>query len=454
METKGKIISLFLELVGRHVPLGQARLATLGGWGMEAEEWQKAGVLPENGWLIERNKDLRRKLIRRFRYRILNQLRALPQFLAGCETDEASVDAFHLDLCGMLSDSAISDFTPVLPLVLKGRGRCLAITIADARRNTVLEEWPEFLSRAHKLFGRKARTVFDRLMEQQKLIPVNPDAPALFKPFDPEKAAKREFGLLIELAELLFACGVPWALEEMRRYVYVSHHRSGSCRMRTYFFRMDNKPARWPAANLINTWTNSPLFFANRGTFHEVVAQAPALISAKPKLTAKPIVKGKTTMKAPNASRLAALAHALGGPEEAEYEALVMKSRKLEEFQRLLESASAADPNTAAAIDAPARPKKFVKRGRQWRGFSKQEQIEWLLKALELKASSNGDWPKIWQDHIASEFERCSPSLIRSMHSVFARANGKFRPKFQARIQQAFGQNAQPYLDRLAALPV
>jgi hypothetical protein len=221
--TKEQVIRFFLAFLSRYVPLGQAQLATLGGRGIEAGIWSELGVPSEHGWLIERSRERGGKLIRGHHYQIHNQLGTFDRILAGFGMDHAFIDGFHLDLCGTLSDNAIADFAPVVPLVLASKGRCLAITVADARRNLVLEQWPKFQKRGRKLFGKqKADDFYEQITAFQRNVPIKKDQPAFIKPFDPVKASRREFGLLVEFAELLSEQKLPWIPVAVERYIYCS----------------------------------------------------------------------------------------------------------------------------------------------------------------------------------------------------------------------------------------
>src|SRR6185437_5973807 len=144
-------------------------------------------------------------------------------------------DGFHLDLCGTFDGDMVRDFSPIVPLVQKGRGRCLAITVADARRNKALEQWPEVRRHGRRYFGKSANALYERITEQQQRLPVNKNLPAFMQQFDPEKAAKREFALLVAVTELLKKATATFPTE-VERYIYVSRYGKTPFRMRTYFF--------------------------------------------------------------------------------------------------------------------------------------------------------------------------------------------------------------------------
>ncbi len=148
-KTKRLVLRRFMAFLKAFMPLKEAHVATLGGRGVEPAVWKKLGI--EHGWLIERRRESSRNLIVEHRgYKLVNQLSSFPHILAGIGKD--SVDSFHLDLDGTFTDKVISNFKPALELVLAGRGRCVAVTVADARWNNALNEQAEYARRAKLLF--------------------------------------------------------------------------------------------------------------------------------------------------------------------------------------------------------------------------------------------------------------------------------------------------------------
>lgn len=444
---KGQVIRLFLQFIARFVPLEKAQIATLGGRGFEANIWKESNIPPENGWLIEHSRELGGKLINTHRYRTQNQLGTFSRIMAGFGEDRAFVDAFHLDLCGTLSDKAIFDFASVLPLVLKSKGRCLAITVADQRRNLVLEQWPEFQVRGKKLFGKQAEVFFNQLANIQQSIPIKKDTPTFIKPFDSIKATKREFGLLVELAELLHIQSLPWSPMTIERYVYVSRFQGRPFRMRTYFFRFGSKKLRGEIPTFAQTWAKSQLFFANGSEFKEI--KTPTVGATKEE-------KEITTM---TTSKLAALVSLLGGVFETEYNTLLTKSQKLDTIFQALKGVSEGNvENPQPVQEVPAvetepasRPRKAKK---NWDDLDDREQVAWKIKALELRAASkNGHWENgAWKDLLKEDFGHFDQKLSKSLRAALAHTSGGFRDMFVARIEKVFGGEAKPYLDRLAKI--
>jgi hypothetical protein len=451
--TKEQVIRLFLAFLSRHVPIGQAQLATLGGHGLEAKIWFELGVPSGHGWLIERSRERGGKLIRGHRYQMHNQLGTFDRILAGHGADRTFIDGFHLDLCGTLCNTAIENFSPVVPLVLASTGRCLAITVADARRNLVLEQWPDFQKRARRLFGsQQSEGIYRRIVAYQQRVPVRKDQPAFIKPFDPTKAAQREFGLLVELTELLRKQKLSWIPVAVERYIYVSRYQRRPFRMRTYFFHFGERMAQSSELAFAEAWITSKLSFANGDGFHEV--EAPPVGTTIQQKIKKGVEKTVMTE-----TKLIDLSGYVAVPR-SEYEQLVADSQQLSAFRALLQGAKnsipAQDDSTpnhhpSPTSDVPQSRKRRTKK--QWDDLTDQEQIEWQLKALELKAEMGGAWKNgSWEKLLKQDFGHHDAGISGSCRAALARTNGNFRQMFEARIQKVFGDQAKSYLDRFAKL--
>jgi len=459
--TKAQVIRSFLMFLAQYVPVGQARLATLGGRGLEEKIWSELGIPFGHGWLIERSRKLGGKLIANHRYQTHNQLGTFSRILAGHGADRAFIDGFHLDLCGTLCDDSIANFAPVVPLILSSSGRCLAITVADARRNLALEQWPDFQERAAKLFGRGAsEDIYYRIEAYQKRVPIRKDQPAFIKPFDPTKGAQREFGLLVELTELLHRQKLPWIPVAVERYVYVSRYQRRPFRMRSYFFRFGEQAAKSSELAFANAWITSKLSFANGDAFREVKAPSILGIPITAPVTPigqQPTTKGETVMT-DRPSRLKELVGVLGGAEEAEYNQLLTDSLQLRKFHELLTGSKGstegiAEPNSASPPTPDAPPQRRRRAKKTWEDLTDAEQIQWQLKALELKAEMGGHWKNgAWEKLLKQDFGYYNSELGGSLRAALARTNGGFRKMFETRIKTVFGDQAKQYIDRLAKL--
>lgn len=435
---KEQTIRLFLSFVSRFIPLKEAKFATLGGRGLEAKIWKDFGIPPENGWLIERGHETGQKLIVNHCYKTQNQLGTFSKILAGYDNSCRFIDAFHLDLCGTLSNQAMVDFAPVLPVILKSNGRCLAITVADARRNLILEQWPSFQKRAKKLFGKQTEDIYSRLRIKQQSIPVNKNISSFIKPFDVEKATRREFGLLVELTELLKVCGLSWIPVEIKRYVYVSRYKNRPFRMRTYFFHFQDKNYKNPQMVFANAWANSELFFANTAQFQKIEAFIGTIL---------------TPEREENMSlTMIDLSGHVAVPKD-ELDRLIAKSQQLDAIMQAL-----GKPAELASFDSP-KMEEVIPNGssrkvrKNWENLSDREQIVWQVKALEKRVSGKGHWQNgDWEEMLKRDFGYYNKKLGRSCRAALARTNGKFREMFKARVEKVFGSEAKPYLDRLAKI--
>jgi len=455
--TKEQVIRLFLTFLARYVPLGQAQLATLGGRGLEARIWSELGIPSEHGWLIERNREREGKLITGHRYQIHNQLGTFDRIFAGLGADHAGVDGFHLDLCGTFCNDAIANFAPVVPLVLASKGRCFAITVADARRNLVLEEWPSFQKRGARLFGTAdSEDIYDWIEDCQRQVPVKKDQPSFIKPFDPVKAAKREFGLLVELTELLRKQKLPWIPVAVERYIYVGRFlKRPPFRMRTYFFRFGEKSMRSPEYAFAQAWIRSKLSFANGDAFHEVGAPPSVGTTRKqstPKKERKEVIAVEQKTNLIDLTGFVAV-------RRAEYDQLLADSKHLDALRKLFNGATNSplaptpvQPDPTPNPESPQSRKRRTKK--HWHDLTDQEQIEWQLKALELKAKvGDEDWKNGAREKlIKQDFGYYDADISGSCRAALARTGGDFREMFATRIEKVFGDQAKSYLDRLAKL--
>lgn len=235
--TKERVLETFLAFVGRHGRMKRVRVATMGGTGREAQLWQRAGIPGDNGWLIERARNRSEALLGSdLPYRVTANLSTLARVFASVYGAEVGLDALHLDLCGTL-EAQVDAIRPALPLLFKDAAgaRCLAITVADARRNASLEDFRAVWYRSFSLIGAKnAQAFLAALKAEQRAMPPSERGPRQ-SGLNPEKAARREFGLFVELGELLRT--FPYLPETMARYAYVSRTSGSPFRMRTYVFR-------------------------------------------------------------------------------------------------------------------------------------------------------------------------------------------------------------------------
>jgi hypothetical protein len=153
----------------------------------------------------------------------------------------AAVDFFHLDLCGTLEGS-YELIRKVLPLVLASQGRCLAVTVADQRRNISHENFKPVFIEGKRQFGKLAAEGLLRTLKvESKELATYLEGEVLH-----EGIARREYGFFVHLAKVLGNTRI----EQMVRYMYHSEvgDRNTSFRMRTYMFRLGQgalSPEEW-----------------------------------------------------------------------------------------------------------------------------------------------------------------------------------------------------------------
>jgi hypothetical protein len=449
--TKEKVIQIFLNMVNCFVPLARAKLATLGGQGIEAKLWQEHGLPPENGWLIERSRDRARQLIAGHRYRTHNQLQTFHQILAGYGEEQAHIDGFHLDLCGTFGGALVKIFSSILPLVLNSDGRCLAITVADQRRNVALEQWPQYQRRAKHLFGNRYASFYTAIKNQQERVPVRQgvELPVFFRSFNADKAAKREVGLLVELSGLLCQLKLVKQPVEIERYIYVSRFHGRPFRMRTYLFHFGQNTGRVTGRMFADTWISSKLVYVNDDQM-TVVNESLSDASATVGPPNQPQEKGDVIMRYPSLNAFMSKARDLAGPDVMkEFSQLLLDAERLDTIKQAL--GQSEQTQRSGAEESPARKRGL--RRRKWEMLTPREQIEWQVSLLEHKAKAggvliNGDW----KNYVEETFGYYDAHLGRSLRSAIAHCSGKFRPHFVNRIKKVLGDDAQAFLDRLSKI--
>ena len=256
-EPKGVVLKLLLTELQKLIPLDSAQVATLGGKGFEANIWLEAGVPPENGWLIEKDSKRLTGLIKGLPFHIVGELENFARVFKAVNGSE-DLHFFHCDLCGSLEPSAHL-LEPVIPLLLSGSSKLLAITVSDARRNLSQENFPLVFESA-KQFSSESQTValFEKLFHEQVEIP----RLLTGRLSNPEKGAQREFGVYYTLANLLTTKAFEgWSVGNIHRYIYRSKAMiTRPWPLRTYLFRFTECKSK-PIGKLINTWNVSPLIY-------------------------------------------------------------------------------------------------------------------------------------------------------------------------------------------------
>lgn len=251
---KTEIIRLFLAFVGSYIDLSKARLATLGGEGLEAELWSTYGIGPKKGWLIECKQAKSQRLIARFPYRHCARLAYFWRNTESIWGRKYGIDGFHLDLCGTY-ERIRSDFAPNVPLIVRSAGRCLAITVADQRQNESQEHFEDISAAASELFGAApAARLFSKLEGDYRSLP----SQGIGLWADPVIGAERELGFAYHLMRALGQHSAP-AIDRIERYLYVSNSNARPFRMRTYFFHFGKVRSDRNVHDALSLWCKAPL---------------------------------------------------------------------------------------------------------------------------------------------------------------------------------------------------
>lgn len=280
MDAKTRITRSALTRLFRLVPVDTAHVATFGGQGVEAGIWLEFGVSPENGWLVERSKKEQKKLMDRYPFQIsCSNLQRFPNVFREKRGADAGLDFFHWDLSGTV-DCVSRELPVILPLLIQGKGKLLAVTYADSRANASLKEQETLKKVGQRVFG---EAVFSLLLESLTELYRHEPLDGVTENFVTSEAlreqrsrntALREIGALLHL---LFACAsipgivpksslqtpiealhgffdkkiglrqflrvlqrtyLPVRLEAVEKSVYVSRYSATPKRMRHFLFRI------------------------------------------------------------------------------------------------------------------------------------------------------------------------------------------------------------------------
>ncbi|MFZ6015595.1 MAG: hypothetical protein ACOYUZ_04560 [Patescibacteria group bacterium] len=233
---KKQVLGHITELVCRYVPADAAIVGTLGGIGLEAGVWRKAGIKPENSYFIDRDPLRMKALMEKCEgaVQILGSLDQFANVFCACRSAERGLDFFHLDLCGTINGLE-EEISQILPLIFRSQARCFAVTVADARRNLAHETPKELFLAAAKLWPAlhwQTWLLLCDLHNQARL--------ECLQEADTEKVALRELSLLVVLGRALQKSSCPdymsgFVCSNVLRFVY----SSDGFRMRTYFFHFE-----------------------------------------------------------------------------------------------------------------------------------------------------------------------------------------------------------------------
>ncbi|OGL66953.1 hypothetical protein A2856_00435 [Candidatus Uhrbacteria bacterium RIFCSPHIGHO2_01_FULL_63_20] len=463
-EPKVAVLEAFLTFVHLFKDLKQVRIATMGGKGAEAQHWKQAGIPGENGWLIERNKSRSTHLVGSdLPYRVHSSLKSLPRVFASIYGPGAVLDAFHLDLCGMLE--AQSDaFRPVLPLVLEGgdaAGRCLAVTVADMRRNTSVERFRDVWYRSFALIGpQRAQALLKTMKAEQRAMPRSERVVPHQESMNPEKAARREFSLFVEIGELLR--DLPFLPSGMVRYAYVSRMSGSPFRMRTYFFHFERRglaPLQ-RSQQLAELWIASPLSFVTEtgmvpvNIVREPVLTKETIMPIDPYLNLRQLVEHASDAAK---EQFAKLASATGDTSKAQVERdaavkevgelrgelTALKQRLSEMAAGILAGGGESRPAAAVPQARPRRPANLngsaVAHADALTAEAKNIRVQMdLLRALATKDAAKLEEAKMAARRTLGVTRKSNAGNI--VGALQARTGGKFRGNFVRRAMEALGK--------------
>lgn len=453
---KREIVRRFLEFTGRYVALSELRIASLGGQGWEFGVWKELSIPEEHGWIIERNRRATRELIKRFSYRYCPRLSLFPRVLERSSAGNDYLDALHLDLCGTLEPN-FDEVKPVVSLVAsQAHGRCLAVTVADARRNRALEAFSDVRSGLARLVGGPEvdRFLAHLVQEQRALRPASRRLPAFMQPADPEKCARRELGLFWQLIRLLTYQGrditaIPDCVE---RYIYVSRYqRSHPFRMRTYFFHFDPVGTVGNTAAVVRKmmvrWQASRLEFLRKDilTVPEAAQEVPMAIVSTEEF-----------------SHLASLARAAGGACQQEFDELMRRLRLMPAAEHAY--VVLAEFFGKPAVSSRAQPTVPVV------GVSEQSsadntnhvtvgaQVELIRSAAAHNGRPSEECYTRVRRLLGLNGRAYAKVFRRKLGGYYATTQGKFRPSFMRRAVGALGpavlEELAPLYARIAGEPI
>lgn len=441
---KKAIVEQFWQDVRARIPLPQAQVVTLGGEGLEAKIWEQQGVPPKQGWLIERGRESRDRLLQQFPFRHHRNLHTFTNAFQSIHGKKQGVDALHADFCGTI-EPKIDEVLFVTPLLWRAKTRMLAITVADARRNRSLENFSRVEQRAQTQLGTAAAQSFlDHLRSEQQTLACFTQ-PNGSNGFSPEKGAQRELGLFVEFLKIVKTRG-GWRLPiSIKRYVYVSHYR-GSFRMRTYCFQFSDEVG--PLHEVVERWKSSPLY---QGQAEKII-----LVSSCTPLTSATTILPKRENRMSH-EKLRQVAMACGGEIQAEFESLLARAQSSEVsssalakiaavFQEVTSTPLSPAQSTLAPVSPRTKPKEKT---------DKPNHLSVQMKLLRAKTQGDDALEEAYKDAtqlLGLNRGRQAKSARRTLGALLAHTQGRFRRRFVAHTIEAFGEEVLTELAELYSI--
>ncbi|MEK7115977.1 MAG: hypothetical protein AAB879_01120 [Patescibacteria group bacterium] len=469
---KQTVIQMLISMLSSYVLLGDARVATLGGEGIEAEIWETYGIQPNHAWLVDRSPHRMKNLIRThagFRH-FQGQLSKFGEILDGQHRSRggAGLDFFHWDLCGTV-EPVIDDIVQILPFIARGKGMCLAVTVADARRNLSLEHSEKVMKDAEAIFGLMHRKLFVNFLRLHRTsIQIQPDSCA-----DPQNVAVREIGFALSMFSALIRAnngnGIAILPDRLERFLY----RSRKFRMRTYVFHFARSTAHHSqadvAAAFLKLMMNASCSWVMDGGIIPITASLPTLPVITP-VHSQPNTK-ESSMTAPSsrASNSASSSDALKSAC-AFLEATVLPILNTEAQRNLtlllatvhrksidaddvitraiayieglrtapaslVQAMNGSSPREAKVATKPQTKEKRKRREKNHPAVLSLEQGDFVrLACLEAKALGEEAFRAKQHELIERLDLKSKPRPLTVLAAICAHAYGKFRPSFFARL--------------------
>lgn len=223
-------------------PVSEAWLVGLGGQGTWVGEWLSGGFMSDHIYLVERDKKraeriMRCETVKKAKHIRLCQtaLRNFPSVFMAERGRKLGIDVLDLDFNGTL-ESALKDVSAVMPLVARGKGKVLALTVADSRRNQSLNDVAKAAKQIQAFFSEGSEqamleTAWQRLCVEHASHRATHTFPG---GGDPLKAAFRELTTIVQLAKIAKAHGLEIDPNYGQRFIYTG---DDAFRMRRFFLR-------------------------------------------------------------------------------------------------------------------------------------------------------------------------------------------------------------------------
>ncbi len=238
-----ELIRLMIQtLLAVGMPQKSAKVLTLGGIGRSTRALMSEGFPIEQITIVERNRT-RAAMLRRQpefgpAYIFHGPLSKAAQMMESAVGSRASVDVLDIDSDGT-AVSLMGEVAPCMPLLARGLGKILVLTVADTRRNQALDDVPGTLATIRNCFQSSPNgiewlesRIWPRLLaEHASYVPTH----RFDHSADPAKAALRELHTVVEVVQMAHLSSLDLDPAFGGRFLYLG---DAGFRMRSYFFRL------------------------------------------------------------------------------------------------------------------------------------------------------------------------------------------------------------------------